>query len=195
MPKVVDHNERRREIGLAVLHLVASDGLERLTVRKIAAESGWSTGVLAHYVQDKDELIGLAVEAMAERYVARLRAIPWDDPDEALREALRQLLPLDTERQVEATAWFRLATYRPDAQPVVAIRHAHRELRALITHLLEQSDPYGHRRAAELAGELVALADGLAAHHLADPHGVPRTRIAATLDARLAELQELRARG
>lgn len=190
MPKVVDHHQRRREIGVAVLNVIARDGLERLTVRKIAAESGWSTGVLAHYVQDKDELITLGTEAMAERFIGRLRAIPWEQPHQALRTALRQLLPLDAERHVETLAWFRLATYEGETPGASrAIRLGHRELRKLITRTLEVANPRSDRPAGELAAELIALADGLAVHHLADPHGVPRTRAAAILDARLAQLE------
>lgn len=189
MPKVVDHNERRREIGFAVLNLIANDGLERLTVRKIAAESGWSTGVLAHYVQDKDELVALGIEAMAEQFVGRLRAISWDDPQKALRLALRQLLPLDGDRRVEALAWFRLATYEGETPGAsAAIRTGHRELRKLVADTLEAAGLCSGRAAHEVASELIALADGLAVHHLADPHGMPRTRIASALDARLARL-------
>ena len=186
MPKIVDHQSRRTEIGLAVLDVVASDGLENLTVRKIATASGWSTGVLAHYARDKDEMIALAIEAMAERFVGRLQAIDTHEPREVLRTLLRELLPLDTERRTEALVWFRLATYALNRESAPVIRRGHRELRRVTTNIVASLGV--DRDPEEVSTELIALADGLAVHHLVDPRGMPRTRIAATLDARIAEI-------
>jgi AcrR family transcriptional regulator len=57
MPKVVDHTERRSELAQAALRVIARDGLESATTRAVAEESGWSTGVLKHYFDNKDQLL------------------------------------------------------------------------------------------------------------------------------------------
>ena len=186
MPKIVDHDQRRLEIGDAVLDLIASDGLERLTVRKIAAVSGWSTGVLAHYARDKDDMITLAVTSMTERFVDRLRAVDLTDPRTALHAVLRELLPLDTVRRTEAIAWFRLAAYDADGSgSAAAIRKGHRLLRRLVADLLVEIDDLD---SATTAAELIALADGLAIHDLVDPRGMARTKTERVLEARLAQI-------
>src|SRR5690625_1917390 len=187
MPKIDDHNQRRLDIEDAVLEGVASEGVERLTVRKIAAVSGWSTGVLAHYARDKDDMIDLAVTSMVTRFAVRLQAIDTSDTRRALRDVLAELLPLDATRRTEAMAWARLATHDADGSGSARdVREGHRELRRHVASLLADIDE-GHDPSVT-ATELIALADGLAVHHLIDPHGMPRTRIEATLDARLAQI-------
>lgn len=187
MPKLVDHDQRRTEIGSAALGVIASEGLDRLTVRKIAAASGWSTGVLAHYARDKDDMIALAVETMAQRFVARLQAIDATEVRERLRALLRELLPLDDERRTEALAWLRLAPYDPQgAGSADAVRQGHRDLRRAVVRVLDELGTASD--SSTLAAELVALADGLAIHHLIDPRGVPRTKLEAVLDARLSQI-------
>ena len=44
MPKVIDGEERRERIAEAVWRIAAEQGLERATVRAVAAECGLSTG-------------------------------------------------------------------------------------------------------------------------------------------------------
>lgn len=187
VPKIVDHEQRRREIGESVMEVIATDGLDGLTVRKIASASGWSTGVLTHYVRDKEELIQLAIGTMAEAFIERLETNVADTPVESVRLLLRELLPFDAQRRTEALIWFRLATYDPAGDGASnAIRRGHRELRKVVAARL--ADAGIRRDPSEVAAELVALADGLAIHHIIDPRGMPRTKIAATLDARLSEI-------
>ena len=71
MPKAVDHNERREALLAAVWRVIARDGLERATVRTIAEETGWSTGVLAHYFADKEDILTSALQLSHERIAAR----------------------------------------------------------------------------------------------------------------------------
>ena len=67
MPKVVDHEERRAELAAAVWRLASSDGLEAVTVRRVAEEAGWSTGAVVHYFADKEELLLFAFSTVADR--------------------------------------------------------------------------------------------------------------------------------
>jgi len=66
VPKVVDHEERQREIAGAVWRAVARRGIEAATMREIADEAGFSTGVLAHYFEDKDALLMAILERLNE---------------------------------------------------------------------------------------------------------------------------------
>ena len=69
MPKEVDHNERREELLEAVWRVIARDGMEGTTIRGIAKESGWSTGVLAALLrrQGRDHRLGAAAGVRADR--------------------------------------------------------------------------------------------------------------------------------
>jgi AcrR family transcriptional regulator len=48
---------RRRWVADTTLGLVAREGLEAVTIRRIAAELGFSTAVVTHYYRDKSELL------------------------------------------------------------------------------------------------------------------------------------------
>lgn len=60
MPKIVDHQERRRQIVEAVWALIARRGLDAVTMRDLAAEAGYSNGALAPYFRNKDEILQAA---------------------------------------------------------------------------------------------------------------------------------------
>jgi len=103
MPRIVDHDARRKEIILATWRVVAARGLAATTIREIAREAGCSTGTLAHYFSDRGEIIASAM-AMAHRTV-RARAdakIGNARGLEALRILMIEALPLDEQRTLEA---------------------------------------------------------------------------------------------
>jgi AcrR family transcriptional regulator len=52
-----DRGERRDAIALAAAEVIADRGLERATMRDIAAALGVTTGVLTHYFPSKDALL------------------------------------------------------------------------------------------------------------------------------------------
>ena len=54
---VIDHDQRRGEIANAAVRIIAAEGLDAATVRRIAAEVGCSTTVVTHYFSDKHELL------------------------------------------------------------------------------------------------------------------------------------------
>ncbi len=60
----IDHDERRRSIALVAIELIAREGLEAATVRRIAAEVGFSTTIVTHYFTDKQELLLWAYRAI-----------------------------------------------------------------------------------------------------------------------------------
>ena len=96
MPKVVDHEERRAELAAAVWRLASSDGLEAVTVRRVAEEAGWSTGAVVHYFADKEELLLLAFSTVADRVRTRLAeaAEQTTEPLDLVRAWLVEGLPI-----------------------------------------------------------------------------------------------------
>jgi TetR/AcrR family fatty acid metabolism transcriptional regulator len=53
---------------------IAEDGLEKTTMRNVAQRAGVSTGTLAYYFRDKEELVDAALLDASEQYMARFRA-------------------------------------------------------------------------------------------------------------------------
>lgn len=105
MPKVVDHDQRRREIVEAIWAVIVRQGLMNATMREIAKEAGYSSGILVHYFSDKADLMVQAMQA-AHREVHHILD---ESPNyrrltglEALREYLLACLPLDERRRMLA---------------------------------------------------------------------------------------------
>ena len=58
MPRLVDHQERRRSIIETTWRLIAGQGIENASMQDIARECGYAApGVLAHYFPNKDALL------------------------------------------------------------------------------------------------------------------------------------------
>jgi AcrR family transcriptional regulator len=196
MPKVVDHEARRAELAEAVWRLASREGLEALTVRRVAAEAGWSTGALVHYFRDKEELVLFAFETVADRAGRRIAraAERITDPLELTRAMLAEMLPLDPERQAEVRVWFAflgLALTRPTLAR--AQRDAYRTCRGFLADTLATAQAEGRVEpemdSSREAAALVALVDGLAVQAAFEPRSLGAKRMKEIVDASLARLE------
>ena len=196
MPKIVDHEERRAELGAAVWRVASREGLEAVTVRRVAEEAGWSTGALVHYFPDKEELLLFAFGPVADRVGRRLAraAERTTEPLELARAQLVEGLPIDRERQAEVRVWFAflgLALTRPALAR--AQRETYRAWRDRVADRLRDAQERGDLRAdvdcAEEAAALVALVDGLAIQATFEPGALNARRQTELVDARLDELR------
>lgn len=104
-----DHRERREAIALAAADVIASRGLEHVTMRTLAAELGVTTGVLTHYFPSKDDLLRHTKALAFDRTFARAQAAADGPPGlERLHAVVAAVLPLDRERR---TLWRLLAAF------------------------------------------------------------------------------------
>ena len=183
MPKNVDHYERREELLEAVWRLIARDGMEGATMRAIAKETGWSTGVLVHYFADKDDIIGSALRLGYERIATR-----WDEKLEgltgvrALYELVLDNLPLDDERELETKLlmnYWSLVIRGHDATP--RPRRRGPLLIDLLAKLVREGQEAGEIRNDEapedIAERLLGLIDGFSLHALLNPERLTSDRL------------------
>lgn len=117
MPKIVDHDERRRELAQAALTVIGRSGLEAATIRAVAEESGWSTGVLKHYYTDKEELLRGSLREMERANVARFDAAQQQPTGfDAILEITTEILDADVS---ESRQWIAF-TARASVDPEIA---------------------------------------------------------------------------
>ena len=100
MPKIVDHDERRREIATAVSDIAATRGLSDVSFREVAARAGVSVSLVQHYFGNKANMLRTTLEIQSETmtaYIAeRLAGIGADPPPiEVLRTVALAFLPID----------------------------------------------------------------------------------------------------
>ena len=103
MPKIVDHDQRRDEIALVACRVVAEHGFDQATVVRIAREAGYTTGMVAHYFDSKQEIIIAALRLILRRIEERLTRSGGGHPD--LLAVLTEALPVDEERYIECVFW------------------------------------------------------------------------------------------
>jgi AcrR family transcriptional regulator len=169
MPKTVDREEQRRQIGAALLQLVAERGLDEVSVRTVAAATGRSAGAVQKYFRTKEEMLVFAAELAGERVERRMAEVNTALP---LRQALRDLilttLPVDAERRAEATAQLAFAVHAAHHPRLAAIRRqVDQDIRQALATWLESTGHETH--AASLADAVIALSDGLALRMLYTP--------------------------
>ena len=104
MPKIVDHERRRDEIALVACRVVAEYGFDQATIVRIAREAGYTTGMVAHYFDTKQEIIIAALRLILRRIEERLTAAAGDGDPELLA-LLTEALPVDATRFTECAFW------------------------------------------------------------------------------------------
>ncbi|MHA3683007.1 TetR/AcrR family transcriptional regulator [Leucobacter sp. HY1908] len=72
MPKIVDHEERRRHIVEAVTRIIIRDGFDRVTMREIAAEAGYAHGAIVRYFPNKNSLLTASFLSLYDQANARI---------------------------------------------------------------------------------------------------------------------------
>jgi AcrR family transcriptional regulator len=107
MPKIVDHETRRRELIEASWKVIAAEGLEGVTMRKIATEAGCTTGRLTHYFADREALILAALQVSNKATSNRVNDIIASNATayDKLLQMAEQTLPLDEDRRTEVKIW------------------------------------------------------------------------------------------
>src|ERR1700691_6661612 len=102
MPKIVDHAQRRDELALVACQVVADHGFEQATVARIARAAGYTTGMVAHYFDSKQEIILAALRLMLMRIEQRLTR---ERGETNLLAVLSEALALDPPRFTECAFW------------------------------------------------------------------------------------------
>jgi AcrR family transcriptional regulator len=196
VPKVVDHEQRRRELGHAVWRVIRRDGIDQASVRIVAEEAGWSAGALRHYFATQSELLAFAMRLVVERIEGRIAALDRaTDPRQAVAEVLHELLPLDDERRAENEVWLAF-TARALIDPELRAQHSevHDALHQACASALEALAAGGRADASVATAlqveRLHALLDGLAVHTALRPDLMPPEQIVAVVRLHLDALED-----
>ncbi|GGF15946.1 putative transcriptional regulator, TetR family protein [Williamsia phyllosphaerae] len=159
--------EPARSILTALLEVVSEHGLERATVREVAASAGVSIGTVQHYFPTKDAMVVGAFTEVVERIRRRVNAVPLTaDVESDLRAVLGELLPVDARRRTEARIQLAFAA-RAAVSPALATlqREVLDDVRASVASAFRRRwGPDDAPRSRDAAAAALALVDGLAMH-------------------------------
>lgn len=163
MPKIVDHDKRRREIAEFAIEAIAKYGLDAVKLEHVAEFARCTTGSLMHFYPSKKAILEAALAylttRLGERYTGAL-----DEPDMA--ESLASVLPLDAARRRPWLVW---VSYLGAASNNVSLRRAHHALyaknRVWVRRILEAAIERGEIREdldlKIVTDQLIAVTDGI----------------------------------
>lgn len=183
MPKIVDRELRRDEVVQATWRVIARVGIDRVSIREIAAEAGHSTGVIAHYFKNKDEVLMTALQHAWRREADRIaRATAGASGFAALEELIAQVLPVGGEQTLEMAVWMSFwGRAVGDEQLAAQQRRYYGEWRALLRSCLEDAVAAGEARPglvpSDEAVRIAALIDGVGIQAVLEPERVSAERL------------------
>ena len=175
MPKIVDHDERRKVIVEALWRVIARDGAHEVSVRHVAAEAGMPKSSIGHYVGTMPQLLGLAVDELLQSNTDYLMSLDVLDLDvDKATEVLYTLVPVSERRRHMSGVWLLLVSQAGADSEIADVLHrlnisVSEGLHDVLAGMRQQGlvDP-GRDIAVEVR-RLHALIDGLALQCMTDP--------------------------
>ncbi len=173
MPKVVDHDARRRALAASACVRVAREGLEGTTLAGVAREAGVTTGTIQHYFRDKDALLAAALQHAYDDQLERMdRHLRTADLAAELAEAMPASAPGRRTMRVWLAFWGRAVG---DSATARLQRRTHEHWRQRVSDALVRAQRAGTLPpgldADEEAEPLVAHIRGLCIRAILDPTG------------------------
>lgn len=192
MPKIVDHGRRRDEIALVACRVVAEYGFDQATIVRIAREAGYTTGMVAHYFDTKQEIIIAALRLILRRIEERLTAVAGQGEPELLA-LLTEALPVDATRFTECAFWTAFwGQVSADKRLKRINAWMHREYLKLFERCLERGWPEWHQWRPQVRDQvlrsIVTFINGLTASVVATPRDWPAARQIGQLQLQLEML-------
>ncbi|MGQ0624638.1 MAG: TetR/AcrR family transcriptional regulator [Sporichthyaceae bacterium] len=195
MPPSAAAPTRQAEIVAGTVRVIARDGLAGASLRTIAREIGYTTGVLMHHFRDKEDLLLAAADAVFIPFESLLaEALASDDAFESLRRIC--VIPLPTTKAKRAIPRiYAQVLANVESEPAFAKAFAKRygAVRDGIRVLLANGQRSGAFRAdfdpAAQCDLLCALIDGLALHAVSEPSRFPAPRLIALVTHELEKLR------
>jgi len=190
MPIYVDHHARRQQVVAVASRLIATMGLEAVTIRDVAEAAGCSTAIVSHYFHNKRELLFLTYRATIDRATERTEvAFVADD----LKGFLAEIMPLDEERLMEWKIWLSFWA-KAAADPDIAeeqrncVLHTRGRILAILDRLEARGVLVPGLDREHHARRLLATVTGMAVEVMFDAEDWPNEKQHALIDPELRML-------
>lgn len=196
MPKIIDHDERRKEIVQRVWRLIAEEGISAATTRRIAEVTGYSNGVLLYYFPNKDAAISAAFKYIFDdTNVRRELKMPNPRGFAGIRALAAEVMPLNDVQMAEArlilTFWEKALYSEEKADMYSAMMGEWRdELIVRLTEAIEDGEANPAIDVEASVDELLSMLMGLQVMGLFSPHHYSAERQLRQLDDYLQRLSK-----
>ena len=91
-----EREDMRKMILEAANRTIAEEGIEKLSIRKIAQSMGYSAGIIYHYFQGKEDIVEHLLQKGYQEMVTGIRSVqalePNESPEILLKKSLQQFI-------------------------------------------------------------------------------------------------------
>lgn len=193
MPKIVDHDKRREEIAFVACKVVAERGFDQATMARIARAAGYTTGMVAHYYDSKQDIILASLRLILLRIEQRLTR-DRDSRDANLLNVLSEALAIDAQRFTECAFWMAFWGQVPADKKLKRLNAwVHKEYMRLFERCISEYWPEWSAWPATIRDEVVrsvvTFINGLTAGAVTSPQAWPAALQIAQLELQLELLR------
>lgn len=197
MPKVIDHDQRRREIVEVAKQLIMDGGFEAATMRSIVSAAGFANGALKHYFDNKDEIVAATFESVLADTGENMSISAESPlgPVDGLRAYVEAGMPLDEPRIASARILIALwnhAMTNPDLARRYQdlLRTWRSDLIDRITNVRTDPEGEGAPTSETLADEVITVTVGAHVTSLMFPPGDLANNYRAYIDEFMARVAD-----
>lgn len=165
---------KQESIAWAAAAAIAELGLDGASLREVAARTGASLGIVTYHFKNRDELLAITMETVAEAMRERAEEARSADPVEA---ELSSALPLTADSRIECAVWLAFAEAAArDARHAVRFQQYYAEWQAAVAAGVRATTGQGAADARHTAALLTAATDGIALQAMASGMAPSRQR-------------------
>ncbi len=192
MDKPSRRERGERLVMEAVVRVLVRDGLDGLSVRRVAAEAGVSIGAVQHHFRTKDALLVAAADHVTMQFQARAEqraheAMGNGGAEAAFLDLCLLLANAEDEDVAPSVVWLWFAAKATQGGAVArSFATGWSETEEFLRGLIGELFP--HREAGHEAAHLLAVLDGLAVARAAEPARMPAARAASIVRRHVAQL-------
>ncbi|MXQ55190.1 TetR/AcrR family transcriptional regulator [Shimazuella alba] len=195
MPKMVNHEQRKKEIGQATWEIIQTRGIEEVSVRKIADQMNISSGSIRHYFPTQNELLRYCIRSAGENVHHHILShIDLSlTRNEVIKQMVSEILPMEGSGQRDMDVWYSIITFakkNPNLQDLsLRIFQYMRYMQKTYIDLLSQGGFLDETLDREVEVErLHALVDGLSLHWNANQGTLTKDIIRKALEVHLQSI-------
>jgi AcrR family transcriptional regulator len=126
LPKIVNHDQRKKEIQQAVWKLIAEKGIEEVSFRKVAQSMHLTTGSIRYYFPTQEELLRYCIRSAGENVHQHILShIDLTLPcDHVLQQLVSEILPLQETGDRDMVIWYSIIEFTRKQQNLQDIAFA-----------------------------------------------------------------------
>ncbi len=195
MPKIIDHDQRRRDIVEVAKSIILKGGFEAATMRSIAAEAGFANGALKHYFPGKESIVAATFETILQQMAEGVASATAETAtaEEALRGWLEATIPRDPEQIAAGRVLLALWEYAMSNESLAELYRSHlANWRSSLVERMQDARVEGSIRDQDYvaaANEFISVAVGATVINLMFPDGERIADYQAYIDRFLARLR------